>query len=104
MFPNQCGAGMDCSACMGNEISRLKERIQELESQARWIPVSERLPIEEKDMGKDCYRIETVIVHYYGKTDGCEFVAGNTIDFWSGFKAEGVTHWMPLPEPPKEAQ
>ena len=62
-----------------------------------WIPVTERLP-EEK---VDC------IVHYkhaYCDTDGywaigfC-FYDGEKFKFDPAYK---VTHWMPMPEPPKE--
>lgn len=30
-FPNQCGPGMDCSSCMGQEITRLSEQLQQAE-------------------------------------------------------------------------
>ena len=32
--------------------------------------------------------------------DGIDWIA--PVDFWKTF-GEKVTHWMPLPEPPKEA-
>ena len=63
---------------------------------SRWIPVTERLP--------EVY--ETVLT--YGKH-------GVLVDYYSGVKSElgnplfmimgaKVTHWMPLPEPPKEGE
>lgn len=63
----------------------------------KWIPVTERLP-EEK---VDC------IVHYkhaYCDTDdywaiGFCFYDGEKFKFDPAYK---VTHWMPMPEPPKE--
>lgn len=52
----------------------------------RWIPVTERLP----DVG--------VVVLVYSKFDGV------CVDYYGGdaFGYFDVTHWMPLPEPPKE--
>lgn len=52
----------------------------------RWIPVTERLP----DVG-----IEVLI---YSEDDGV------CVDYYGGdsFGYYEVTHWMPLPEPPKE--
>ena len=58
----------------------------------RWIPVTERLP--EKDG----------IYLTFNKKKQYEFhmfQAGKRM--WQGiWEADGVTHWMPLPEPPKE--
>lgn len=56
----------------------------------RWIPVTERLPRE----------METVIVTD-GKNVGYSFCVNDygTLDFYSPWN---ITHWMPLPEPPKE--
>ena len=58
-----------------------------------WIPVTERLP------EKDTYTLVT--------TDGVVISAYWHNDRFYGFSAKGiatvggVTHWMPLPEPPK---
>lgn len=73
-----------------------------------WISVKDRLPINPEDFsGKDSprYRVKEVIV-----TDGvtvfpCDFRAGHSLEFWCGFDSFyecNVTHWMPLPNPPKE--
>ena len=70
-------------------------------SQPRWIPVTERLPdAEYGDVS------ERVLV-----TDGKDvaivewFSFEECAPFWgyTGF-GKDVTHWMPLPEPPKEGQ
>lgn len=59
----------------------------------RWIPVTERLPEEQKN-----------VIAY---TDVGSFAE---TAHWTGYRWEktwdfevlyGVTHWMPLPEPPK---
>lgn len=50
---------------------------------ARWIPVEERLPEEG----------EVVLLYYGGDTD--PIAVGKYLGLG------GVTHWMPLPEPPE---
>lgn len=62
----------------------------------RWIPVEERLP----------KLFQPVIVCRKGK-DGKPMVEAGSMDhngWWKvyGTRTKTVTHWMPLPEPPKE--
>lgn len=65
----------------------------------QWVQVSERLP--DKNV--------VVLVHYihsYCDTDGywsicTTFFDGDQFGIWAGYK---VTHWMPMPQPPKGAQ
>ena len=56
------------------------------QEQRRWIPVTERLP----DIG-----IEVLV---YSEDDGIcmDYYGGDSFGYYD------VTHWMPLPEPPKE--
>ena len=64
----------------------------------KWIPVAERLPEEP---------LQTVLV-----TNGTEVCVGTYSIIYEEFgvmcgrkhKRFGVTHWMPLPEPPKEVE
>ena len=72
---------------------RAADAIEELQSQLpRWIPVSERLPEEKENVLCLC-RGNLVRILYFGG------------EVWVGFGAyikSFVTHWMPIPEPPKE--
>lgn len=68
-----------------------------------WVSVEDRLPITEEMMSGTSYMDKEVIICTRdGSVYTCLFEAGNTVDFWYGFKGyyEGyITHWQPLPEP-----
>ena len=59
----------------------------------KWIPVSERLPEESGEYLTYCGEYDGICVIYY------EIL--KTKNKWIT-KWKEVTHWMPLPEPPKE--
>lgn len=70
-------------------------RLLSLEQEPRWIPVSERLPEENKTV--------TASTEYgvfpearYSKEYGWEWAYESGADYWREF--EGVTAWMPLPK------
>ena len=66
----------------------------------KWIPVTERLPEEDADVL--CYRgnhIGALIDVYTYKGDG---KWEDSYGYWNYTDIEGITHWMPLPEAPKE--
>ena len=77
----------------------------------KWIPVTEWLPGERK--GDLCYEDDIFMVAFTGVAFGTDYegfmmtaeYCGNGIwetVFPPGADiTEGVTHWMPLPEPPK---
>ena len=58
----------------------------------QWISVKERLP--EKD---GSYIVRSSLT---GKVFTAHFWTGNGT--WSGSAKTYISHWMPLPEPPKE--
>lgn len=58
--------------------------------QREWISIAERLP--EKS-GR--YLV-------YGSFAGMPLICGAHYDRYNGFGDDGFTHWMPLPEPPRE--
>ena len=76
---------------------RLETKRATSEEIKRWIPVTERLP----DVGDRClcnvksfafpgsYYISILMYDKCGFVEGCIYT-------------DDVTHWMPLPEPPKE--
>lgn len=82
------------------KLSRLNAEITRRELKARmakprWIPVTERLP----DAGKRvlCYCRANIYEVMKMRTDG-DWVYDTNHVYMHSF----VTHWMPLPQPPKE--
>jgi hypothetical protein len=87
-----------------DQIDRLVEAAEE----RRWIPVSERLPIGGDDSGAIC---ENVCLLMDDGTVSCGWMNGITKkvyylnardDVVIKAPITRVTHWMPLPQPPKE--
>lgn len=78
-------------------VMQAADAIEQL-NKPRWIPVTERLPKEG----------EFVLVYgdlYPNKHDGGVIAVSKRMDwnYWQGFGRErDITHWMPLPKPPKE--
>ena len=91
---------LDAAADAIEELSRLHEAqrqnlitLMNEDPEMEWIPVTERLP----SVG------EKVLVIAIGK--GKQYVETDTLlatGEW--FDYGNVTHWMPLPEPPKEGE
>ena len=90
--------GMDPTIRAGDIIKALESIPAADVRPVEWIPVTERLPKEG----------EFVLVHgnlYPNKHDGGVIAVSKRMDwnYWQGFGRErNITHWMPLPEPPKE--
>ena len=62
----------------------------------RWIPVTERLP-------NICEPVLVCVDFMGGKAVRASDRYGKNGVLWSGIPSNtNVTHWMPLPEPPKE--
>ena len=79
---------------IGDDLAKAYEKGYE-DGKPRWIPVSERLPEEEKVVLCHCRANIIETLAYY---DG--LWQGYNGSYMKGF----VTHWMPLPEPPKDGE
>ena len=84
---------LECSEA-GMQYSYYNDALKALENQPKWISVEERLP-EESDayITWSAYGRKVLVYHAKLKTWG---------SVWIGEFDIPVTHWMPLPEPPKE--
>ena len=65
----------------------------------KWIPVSERLPDKNDDVlcSRGNHIGALIDVYTYKGDDQWE----DSYGYFSTAEYEGITHWMPLPEPPK---
>ena len=94
--------GIDYPKCMGVHFA--DHLIANGVTVQQWIPVSERLPELIPCNAGTAYS-EAVIVWTNGRKamiavwDGIDFLCA--ADYWEAW-GENITHWMPLPEPPKE--
>ena len=84
---NEVGALRDANEHLGVMLSKAKQE---------WISVDERLPEEGT----------RVIGYDYESNVRCYFIYSERWwltedDGWNTAKGWGVTHWMPIPEPPK---
>lgn len=98
----------DRIANQNTHIAALQQEIEKLRGQLpRWIPVKERLP--ENGV--------PALINYIGNDDGKYHPDGTAAwtdhgcFWWEGSLedcdtevAVPITHWMPLPEPPEEAE
>ena len=79
---------------------RAADAIEELQK-PKWIPVTERLPEAEYGESEDVLTIDSLKVMRVAYFDGGNwcFPTGEPIETVTEFP---ITHWMLLPEPPKE--
>ena len=89
----------------------LTARAEKAEAEKRWIPVSERLPKKPPDYFKDGHwwmvsGEDFIVVDSDGKVYEAHWTYGCSCQnyFWyvnSLTPLTNITHWRPLPEPPK---
>lgn len=74
-------------------VPALMDKIEELEQ--RWIPVTERLPENGQVV---------IVCDIRENWTGCwEYrYGGEWADNYLTFSTSDITHWMPIPEPPRE--
>ena len=94
--PNNYLNGRRTTMCMARDF--LKEHFREDTKMMEWISVEERLPDTYKNVL--CCKDRDIRIGYYLGATYSKSVAAFR-DLRSAF-AFGATHWMPLPEPPKE--
>ena len=72
----------------------------------KWVSVDDRLPITEKE-ALEYYEMNSEFPQFIVKIDvgvTAAVLEFNGKDWFDGYATYNVTHWMPLPEPPKEVQ
>ena len=81
-----------------NHIGELTEKVAQFEAaRPKWISVKEKLPENDDNyLVFTSDRNDAVIATYYGDGEWLEYDLTNLIPL--------VTHWMPLPEPPKDKE
>ena len=69
---------------------------------SEWVSVADRLPPER---GRYIVYATIYFTNHEGKQGSFKMVCISQYSEWEGFDvAKKVTHWMPLPEPPKEVE
>ena len=100
-----------------NQIGELTEKVAQLEAAIpKWINVKDRLPEVPKNYNwievlclwkiPEIKYVSYRVMRYYGEHNALSFPTGwslygdplDRVTDWSN----GMSHWMPLPEPPKE--
>ena len=66
----------------------------------KWIPVTERLPEPETDVLAYSHGCVVIMTYRYTRHGYLYFMDFDESGYWH--EKYGVTHWMPLPDPPKE--
>lgn len=91
----EIGEDYCCVGSIGNEIddSTVRQVDCPLHPAPEWISVEERLPEDETEV-LTLVKYEWAKKHYYS-LDAYSHIDGGWV------RNEGVTHWMPLPEPPE---
>ena len=91
------------STKIANAADAIEELLEKFEQLPRWIPATERLPEVECDV------LIAVLTHFPNRkpirTVTMDYI--NTVGVWDGASCDWrheVTHWIPLPAPPKEEQ
>lgn len=83
-------------ACADHLISNGVTFEKDTDVHGKWISVSERLP-ENRDYVLVCTKNK-----FYGTRNISKAYFGDGKWYGQGGRWTNVTHWMPLPEPPKE--
>jgi hypothetical protein len=87
-----------------HEIELLESKVKELsdrlvKSCPQWIPCSERMPLDDESVLVYSPRCKKVFKAIYRTCSGCWVFSYDHIQI-----QEPISHWMPLPELPKEVE
>lgn len=99
----KCGEKYDVMPADGTAINKNKNNFKQLEVKQQggeWISVKDRLPKDQFSvLVWGCYTADCP----HRAMEARYRIKGNNIEFRSfdGIKTKNVTHWMPLPSPPK---
>jgi len=84
-------------------FGHVRDRLRMLEDQLEWRKTEDELPVGSDQVlcvvngkhGNLTFQNAVTIGAYYPKEGWC-------LEAWPEWETPGVTHWMPLPKPPKE--
>ena len=97
-------SAIDTIESLVSENNRLKT-----ENKPRWIPVTERLPEDDLPKGSTAKQIKVIVAY---KRKNCSWVIRTQLrqkgrwygrpDEWDWSVSDPISHWIPLPDSPKE--
>ena len=87
--------GSRCRACHADDMLALVD--DAVDAMPRWISVEERLPEPKEDVALYIRCGDVSFIRTGWRMGNGQFICPN--DSLSGYE---VTHWMPIPQPPKE--
>ena len=98
--------GADLIERLTARCARYAEEIAVAQERTRWIPVTERLPEDDSDVLAIVYGRPEQNIELIGSIQIAaysDYDAGWFVPEYPNWEDPCVTHWMPLPEAPKEA-
>ena len=86
----------------GDTLANIAEEIAVAQERTRWIPVTERLPeATDGDYVLACVTWKDTHIDYLDAVVMAFVSEDGLVDVEMDCVLDGVTHWMPLPEPPE---
>ena len=97
--------GADLIERLTDRCARYAEEIAVAQDRTRWVPVTERLPdATDVDYVLACVTWKDTHIGYQNAVVMAFVSEKGLVDVEMDCVLDGVTHWMPLPEPPKEVE
>ena len=97
--------GADLIERLTARCARYAEEIAVAQERTRWIPVTERLPeATDGDYVLACVTWKDAHIDYQNAVVMAFVSEEGLVDVEMDCVLDGVTHWMPLPEPPEEVE